>query len=606
MNTKVPTSKRAFDPDLSPVGEIEVARGDVDPDRVALGLALGAKAVDAANGALATVEQYRTPRTNIDRKFNNIFIATLVIARWLVTGEGASADEMDWLGQLGEVSVGDGTPLSVTTKGAIAWRDFLLKVLREEGKRLGSPAALVEEASQIVRASGDANLVRISRAYDENMSRLNAAIGHQALHDDLTGLPNRRLFLDRLANELAAGERNRSLVGVLLLDLDRFKEVNDTLGHDVGDNLLTSFALRLHQAMRASDTIARMGGDEFAILPSGADSVHELAVTAQKVLAATTDPFVVLGNDLPVRASIGIAAFPDHGADVATLMRKADVAMYAAKQVASGYAVYSSEQDNQFNARLALYKELRQAISGGDLELHFQPKVEIATRRTVAMEALVRWPHPSRGFLPPDEFIPVAEESDQITPLTRWVLKSAMSQLCEWREAGIETVVCVNLSARNLAEADLVDHIKELLEQSRLPPAKVTLEITESTLIPRSVDACLRSLRALGVGLSIDDYGTGYSSLMHLRRLPLTELKLDRSFVREVTTVRADEEIVSATISLGHRLGLSVSAEGVADEATLRHLKEMDCDTAQGFYIAPPMPARDILGWLRTSSYPLA
>ncbi len=289
--------------------------------------------------------------------------------------------------------------------------------------------------------------------------------------------------------------------------------------------------------MRTSDTIARMGGDEFAILPSGADSVPELVVTAQKVLAATKEPFVILGNDLPVRASIGIAAFPDHGADVATLMRKADVAMYAAKQVASGYAVYSSEQDNQFNARLALYKELREAISGGELELHFQPKVEIATRRTVAMEALARWPHRSRGFLPPDEFIPLAEESDQITPLTRWVLKRALNQLCEWRGTGIDTVVCVNLSARNLAEADLVDHIKELLEQSRLPPGKVILEITESTLIPRSVDACLRGLRALGVGLSIDDYGTGYSSLMHLRRLPLTELKLDRTFVREVTTV---------------------------------------------------------------------
>jgi diguanylate cyclase (GGDEF)-like protein len=588
------------------VGESEVAPSEVDPDRVALGLALGAKAVEAANAALATVEQYRTARTDVDRKFNNIVIASLVIARWLVTGESASADEMDWLGQVGEVSVADGTPLAVTTRGAMAWRDFLLRVVRDEGMRLESPAALVAEASQVVRASSDANLVRISRAYDENMSRLNAAIGHQALHDDLTGLPNRRLFLDRLANELAAGERNRSLVGVLLLDLDRFKEVNDTLGHDVGDQLLTSFALRLHQAMRSSDTIARMGGDEFAILPSGTDTVAELVVTAQKVLAATKEPFLILGNELPVRASIGVAAFPEHGADVATLMRRADIAMYAAKYVESGYAVYSSEQDNQFNARLALYKELRQAISGGELLLHFQPKVAIATRRTIAMEALVRWPHPSRGLLLPDEFIPVAEETDQITALTRWVLKNALSQLCEWREAGIDTTVCINLSARNLAEADLVDHIKALLEQRRLSPGKVILEITESTLIPRSVDACLRSLRALGVGLAIDDYGTGYSSLMHLRRLPLTELKLDRTFIREVTTVRADEEIVRATISLGHRLGLSISAEGVADETTLKHLQAMDCDAVQGFYIAPPMPPGDIPSWLRTSSWPLA
>ena len=588
------------------MGEKEEGLSALDPDRVALGWALGARAADAANAALATVEEYRTPRTNVERKFNNIAIATLVIARWLVTGESASADEMEWLGDVGEVSVDDGTPLSVTTRGALAWRDFLLGVLRDDGVRLQTPAAVVAEASHVVRASCDANLVRISRAYDENMSRLNAAIGHQALHDDLTGLPNRRLFLDRLANELAAGERNRGTVGVLLLDMDGFKEVNDTLGHEAGDHLLTSFALRLHQAMRNSDTIARMGGDEFAIIPSGADTISELVVTANKVLATTREPFVILDNDLSVRASIGIAAFPDHGTDVAALMRRADIAMYAAKQLRSGYAVYDAEQDSRVNARLALYKELRNAISGGELLLHFQPKVDIATRRTIAMEALARWLHPYRGLLGPDEFIPLVEETDQITPLTRWVLENALTQLREWREDGIDTVVSVNLSAKNLAEADLVGHTRDLLQQHRVAADKVILEITEGTLIPRSVDACLRSLRALGVGLSIDDYGTGYSSLLHLRRLPLTELKLDRAFVRHVTTVRADEEIVRATISLGHRLGLSVCAEGVADEATLRHLHAMDCDSAQGFYIAPPMPAAEIPNWLRTSAWPLA
>jgi diguanylate cyclase (GGDEF)-like protein len=578
----------------------------VNPEREALGLALGAHAVDAAHASLALVAQHRTARTNLERKFDTLVFATLVISRWLVTGESASTAEMDWLGHVGQVSVADGTPLAVTSKGTMAWRDFLLRALREEGKRLGSPPALVAEAMQVVGASCDANLVRASRAYDENMMKLNAAIGHQALHDDLTGLPNRRLFLDRLATELLAGERTRCSFGVLLLDMDRFKEVNDTFGHEAGDHLLISFALRVHQAMRSSDTLARLGGDEFAILPSGTETIAGLEVTAQKLLDAFEEPFLVLGNEVGVRASVGIALFPDHGADVGTLMRRADLAMYAAKKLSSGYAVYSSEQDSQVKARMALYNQLRQAVLGGELLLHFQPKVDIATRRTIAVEALARWPHPSRGFIPPDEFIPVAEETDLIGPLTRWVLNDALLHVCDWRQAGIDTVVCVNLSAKNLAEPDLVDHIGRALELWGVDPCKLMLEITERTLIPRSVDQALRNLRALGVGLSIDDYGTGYSSLLHLRRLPITELKLDRTFVREVTKVPADQEIVRATISLGHRLGLSISAEGVSDEPTLGLLQAMNCDSAQGFYIAPPMPAGDIPNWLQSSGWPLA
>ncbi|MEA2646510.1 MAG: hypothetical protein QOE92_1593 [Chloroflexota bacterium] len=318
--------------------------GTVEPERVALGLALGAHAARAAHASLAAVEEFRTARTNVERKFDTLVFASLVIARWLVTGEAASREEMAWLGRVGEVSVADGTRLAVTTRGTLAWRDYLLRALRDEGRRLGSPRGLVAEAMEVVGQSCDANLVRASGAYDEKMLELNAAVGHQALHDDLTGLPNRRLLLNRLASEVELAALQGTSVGVLMLDLDRFKVINDTLGHDAGDHLLSSFAVRVRQAVRSSDTIARLGGDEFAILPSGTETVPDLVRTAEKVLRAARSPFSVAGHRVRVQPSIGIAMFPDHGSDAGSLLRCADLAMYAAKDVSSGYAVFTRDR----------------------------------------------------------------------------------------------------------------------------------------------------------------------------------------------------------------------------------------------------------------------
>jgi diguanylate cyclase (GGDEF)-like protein len=571
-----------------------------------LGLALGAKAADSADAALKVVEEFRTSRTDVTRKFDTLSVATLVIARWLITDEAASASEIEWLGGVGAVSVADGTPLAITTKGAMAWRDFLLDVLEKEGARLGCSREVVAEAQLTVRMSSDANLIRSSRAYDQNMTELNAAFEHQALHDDLTGLPNRRLFYDRLANQLLAAQRHRRPAGVLLLDIDRFKEVNDTLGHEAGDQLLTSFAVRLNEVLRSSDTVARLGGDEFGILPVEVETTDGFIVAAKKVLDAVDEPLLVLDTTIKVEASIGIAYYPDHGSDVGTLMRRADIAMYVAKTSGSRYSVYATQHEGQINRRIALLSELRHAITSGELFLEYQPKVDLASGRTIGVEALARWAHPTKGLIAPEEFIPLAEEGDLICPLTRWVLNDALKQMHAWQHMGIDISAAVNLSGTNLLEPDLAEVVAGLLQRWEIGARKLILELTESTFISSSSDQMLRRLRRLRVGLSIDDYGTGYSSLVRLRRLPLTELKLDQSFVRGITAVRKDKEIVRATISLGHRLGLSISAEGVMDEATLGALADLGCDFAQGYYIAPPMAPSELPAWLHESRWPLS
>jgi diguanylate cyclase len=575
-------------------------------ERVALGMALGARAADSADAALKDLQEYRTDRTHHDRKVDTLTIATLLIARWLITGEAASASEIEWLAGVGADAVEDGTPLAVTAKGGMAWRDFLLHVLEKEGKRLGCSHAVIAEAKMIVRMSSDANLITSSRAYDQNMTELNAAFGHQALHDDLTGLPNRRLFHDRLGTQLLAAQRNKRPAGVLLMDLDRFKEVNDTLGHEAGDQLLTSFAVRMNEVLRSSDTVARLGGDEFGILPSEVESIEGLIVAAKKILEAVEKPFEILDTTIQVEASIGIAYSPDHGADVGTLMRRADIAMYVAKKSGSRYAVYASEHEGQINKRIRLFSELRRGIAIGELFLEYQPKVDLASGRTIGVEALVRWVHPTTGLIVPEELIPIAEEGGLMGPLTRWVLNDALRQMHLWQELGIELVGSVNLSGTNLLEPDLAEVVAGLLRKWKIGAGKLILELTESTLIASSSDQMLRKLRRLRVGLSIDDYGTGYSSLVRLRRLPLTELKLDQTFVGGITTVRKDKEIVRATISLAHRLGLSISAEGVTDEATMSALAELGCDSAQGYYIAAPMIPSEFPSWLQESRWPLS
>ncbi len=395
----------------------------------------------------------------------------------------------------------------------------------------GRPVTIL--ASTVTLRGRDGRPTRASFVVDISARKqMEEHLAHQAHHDALTGLPNRALFGDRLAQALRTADRERTPVALLLLDLNRFKEVNDTLGHDTGDALLRVVGARLHEVVRAADTVARLGGDEFAaLLPAtGTDGAIDVAA---KLLGALTEPLALEGQSLDVGASIGIAVGPAHGADAGALLRHADVAMYSAKRAGDGYAVYASDRDAHSPARLTLAGELRQAIAAGALRLHYQPIIDLASGRLLNVEALVRWPHPEHGLLAPDQFIPLAEQTGLLEPLTDWVLAEALRQCRVWDEAGMSVDIAVNLSARSLGDAGLPDRIAALLARCPLAPERLTLEITESSVMadPDRAGAVLARLRAVGVRLSIDDFGAGHSSLGLLQRLPVDELKVDRSFV---------------------------------------------------------------------------
>ena len=423
---------------------------------------------------------------------------------------------------------------------------------------------------------------------------------HQALHDPLTDLPNRTLFRDRVAQALLDAELRGEQVAVMLIDLDGFKEVNDTLGHFSGDRLLEEVSLRLINTIRAGDTVARLGGDEFAvILPSvaGEAAATQVANVLRRALQA---PFLVEGLSVHSDASIGIAIAPRHGDDADTLLRHADVAMYSAKERHLGTAVYSARLDRYSPDRLAMTGELRRAIGRGQLELFYQPQVSPASGRVDAVEALVRWRHPQRGLVAPDEFLPLAERTGLMRALTLWVLESAIRECAAWRKGGLDLHVAVNLSAGNLVDVALPNEIERLLRRWKVPPHVVHLEITETTAMsdPARTRAVLARLNALGTPLTIDDFGTGYSSMSHLRSLPVQELKIDRSFVSRMATNPNDHAIVVATIELGHALGLRIVAEGVEDRATLRELAARGCDVVQGYLFAEPLTVRELQAWL--------
>jgi diguanylate cyclase (GGDEF)-like protein len=429
---------------------------------------------------------------------------------------------------------------------------------------------------------------------------------HQALRDALTGLPNRLLLHERLKLLLDTARRARTPLALLVIDLDRFKEVNDTLGHHQGDLVLREVATRFQSALRQSDTVARLGGDEFAVLLPGADE-RGATQTAKKLLHSLDEPLNLAGQLVDIGGSIGIALFPDHGQDADTLLRQADVAMYAAKGNAIGHACYASDQDTDRRARLALVGELRNALNRDELILHYQPIVEVATGRVLGVEALARWPHPELGLVPPDQFIPLAEQTGLIKPLSLWVLNTAIRQCHAWQAAGIRLPVAVNLSMRNLSDLELPDAIAHMLATWGVPAELLGVEVTESSLMndaDRSLQVLTR-LRAMGVQIAIDDFGTGYSSLAYLSRLPVSQIKIDRSFVGDMVVERRNLTIVRSTVELAHNLGLAVVAEGVEDRSTWDLLATLGCDIAQGYYLSRPMPAADVMHWINTSAWSL-
>ena len=446
--------------------------------------------------------------------------------------------------------------------------------------------------------------VGILRDVSDRKAQL-AALEHQALHDVLTDLPNRVLLLDRLSQAILTSVRQGKSLALVIMDLDRFKEVNDTFGHHIGDQLLMQVGPRLRNQIRASDTVSRLGGDEFAILLPEIGDAEAAIATGKKLIRALEAPFLVEEHAFDIGASIGIALSPDHGSDAATLMRRADVAMYIAKQSNSGYAVYSAEQDRNSPTRLALMSELRHGIDHGQLLLHYQPKVDMERGTFSQLEALVRWRHPQHGLMPPDDFIPLAERTGLISALTSWVLNEALAQCRSWQDESLQLGVAVNLSGRSLQDPELLELVGEALYRWRLDPSCLTLELTESSIMsdPDHVMNVLERLRALKVRLSIDDFGTGYSSLSHLRLLPVDEIKIDKSFVLEMLANPSDDAIVRSTIQLCHNLDRKVVAEGVETAEIYARLHDLGCDLAQGFHIARPMPPADLRAWMGQSRW---
>jgi diguanylate cyclase (GGDEF)-like protein len=432
-------------------------------------------------------------------------------------------------------------------------------------------------------------------------SRLIDRLRHESLHDALTGLPNRVLLRNNAAEQLEAVASGASVgCAVMIMDLDGFKDINDTLGHQHGDELLKMVATRASAATGPSVTVARLGGDEFAILLPGCSDGPQAYRTAAAILAALREPTELDGIAVHVGASIGIALAPSHATDVTGLLRYADVAMYAAKHAGGGAKVYESDTDSFSPERLALVMELRTALDDGQLSVHVQPKTTIATREVDSVEMLARWDHPRHGLIAPDEFIPLAERAGLMRQLTAHVLRLALDHCADWRRQGREINVAVNLSPRSLSDPDLRDLVERLLEESGVPARLLTLEITESTVMAEPDEAMkvLRNLRALGVRLSIDDFGVGYSSLSNLSRMPVHELKIDRSFVHDLADSVDSTVITRSIIDLGRNLGLDVVAEGVEDQQAWDVLAAAGCQLAQGFFLARPMPPGQLSAWL--------
>ena len=423
---------------------------------------------------------------------------------------------------------------------------------------------------------------------------------HAAHHDPLTGLPNRKLLLRTLDGALEQCARGCEPFALFLLDLDRFKEVNDTLGHQTGDRLLEIVARRIQGALRAGDVVGRLGGDEFAVFLPDVTTPHEAVEVAMRVRDALIETFHLDDVLLQLEASIGIALHPKHGAEVGSLMRRADVAMYLAKETRSEIEVYDPSRDRHSTNRLGLLAALRHAIDSGALDLHYQPKVDLSSSGLVGMEALVRWDHPDRGMIPPDEFIPLAETSGLMHRLTAYVVDKALAQVAQWRTEGLDVAMAVNVSARDLHGGELAQTVSAGLAKHRVPATHLMLELTERTLMAehsRVMDT-LDALEALDVSLSLDDFGTGYSSMFMLKRLPVTEIKVDRSFVSRLSEAEDDESIVRSIIDLAHALGMQAVAEGVETEETWQRLRSLGCDSAQGFFVARPMPAEAATRWL--------
>ena len=423
---------------------------------------------------------------------------------------------------------------------------------------------------------------------------------HHALHDSLTNLPNRRLMMERIEQAIASAQTRGTPLAILILDLNRFKEVNDTLGHHCGDQLLIALSPRLLGAISATDLVARLGGDEFGFVLENV-TVDQASAISERILQVVDQAFNIDGHGVSIGGSVGIAMYPEHGDERQLLLQHADVAMYEAKRHGQGQAVYEAAQDQYSLNRLRIVTSLRDPTLFDQLDVHYQPKISLKDGEMCGLEALLRWRHPTLGEIDPDSFIPVAERAGVMRQITLWVLRHTIEQMQRWQDQGFPLHVAVNLSVRNLGDENLPQDIQKILEACSIPAARITLEVTESSMMvnPRLAQEILNKLNALGLQSSIDDFGSGYSSLAYLKSLPATEIKIDKSFVLNMTHDESDAVIVHSTIALAHNMGYRVVAEGVETAEIFELLQVLGCDVAQGFYLSRAMPAEQVLSWVQ-------
>ncbi len=479
---------------------------------------------------------------------------------------------------------------------------------RETKKSVAEAAKSYTQARSMMLALGGAATVLgilIGIAVIRNSNHQAGLLQHQAMYDSLTNLPNRVLFADRLQQAIRVRRRENKPFALIAMDLDRFKEINDRLGHHAGDQVLLHVGNCVRTCLRESDTVARMGGDEFAILLATANDLDGAVAATKKILRALDEPVDIAGQKIEIGASLGIVLYPEHGEDPEVLMRAADAAMYAAKQVHGGYKVYSKDLGHGVDNRQTLQGELRHAIAHNELVLYFQPQIDFKSNRINGVEALVRWQHPKHGLVAPDKFIPLAEQTGMIKPLTYHVLRSALRHCEGWQRAGLDLSISVNISAINIQDLEFPDQVAEILKEFNVPPGRLELEITETAVMSEPVRAveCIKKLSALGLLIAIDDFGTGYSSMSYLKELLVAKIKIDKSFVTDMASNRNDAVIVRSTVELGHNLGMKVVAEGVETQAVWDKLSALGCDDAQGYYMSHPLTAEGFTEWLQKSPW---
>jgi diguanylate cyclase (GGDEF)-like protein len=569
-----------------------------------LGEALKERAGDVLALTLERAQgREREVEPSVQERFENINrSSTLAVGRWLA-GEGPEAaiesGQATWH-IYGELAARRAASLKQLTKRHIWWRDSVATVLRESAATLDVPDEALAQALNIVQLSLEFGLVHMGKCFDserektdEELARREEELAFMATHDSLTGLPNRTLIQDRVEQMLARSARKGTQVAVLFVDVDNFKTVNDTLGHAAGDELLCGVAARLDGVLRGSDALGRLGGDEFIVICEELSLEAGPELIAQRLLDALKPPFDLgagEGTRVEVNASIGVAVGAGTTAD--ELLRQADIAMYRAKwEGKSRYAVFESAMQDTIQRRAELKMDLRDAVRECQLFLVYQPTFALSDKRPTGLEALVRWEHPERGLLEPDEFIPLAEETDVIAEIGSWVLQRACSQAASWRAAGYDIGMAVNVSACQLDGDQLLADVEAALADSGLDPDALTIEITETTLM-RNVEQTahrLAAIKELGVRIAVDDFGTGYSSLAHLQRFPVDALKIDRSFITGLSRNKEGQKLIQALVQLGKALSIETFAEGIEQAQQLSWLEREQCDSGQGFFFAHPM-----------------